>query len=59
MRPEDVRYYTARAEQQMDLAQQASHPEAVRAHFMLASRYLDLVYDSPFAPEKEVAPVWR
>jgi hypothetical protein len=51
-RLEDVRYFHARAEQEILHAQTAQHPAAVRAHYLLASLYLDLVHASPLAPPR-------
>jgi hypothetical protein len=41
---DDQDYYLARAEQELELAQQSDHPEAVRVHYVLAGYYLDRVY---------------
>ena len=50
MAGEDLEYYERRAEQEIALAQRADHAGAVRAHYELASAYLDLVHgDSPQA----------
>ncbi len=48
----DLDYYQQRAEQEIALAQSSQHPEAVRAHYLLAGFYLDLVYSSPACPPK-------
>ena len=56
---QDAEYYQARAEQELELAQRATHPEAARAHSLIASHYLDLVHSSPFAPDRPAAPLWR
>jgi hypothetical protein len=40
----DLRYYEHRAEVELEQAQAAGHPNAVRAHYHLAGRYLDLIY---------------
>jgi hypothetical protein len=37
--PEDRRYYQARIERELALARSAAHPEAARAHSMLADLY--------------------
>lgn len=37
-------YFLRRAEVQLALAQSADEPRAVRAHYHLAGRYLDLAY---------------
>ncbi len=49
---EDVAYYQQRAEQELELAQGAAHPDAARAHSLIAGYYLDLVHSSSFAPAK-------
>lgn len=46
----DRAYFLSRAEAQLELAQAASAPEAVRAHYHLANLYLDRVYGTS-APE--------
>jgi hypothetical protein len=40
---EDVLYYRQRAEREMEMARSASHPNAARAHSLLAGYYLDMV----------------
>lgn len=42
----DAFYYEARAEEELELAQAADHPEAVRSHYLLAGIYLDRVHGS-------------
>lgn len=37
-------YYYRRAEVELERAQRADHPAAVRAHYILAGHYLDLTY---------------
>ena len=44
MREQDKLYFEARAEAELALAQAASHPAVVRAHYLLAGFYLDRVY---------------
>jgi hypothetical protein len=51
-RKADVDYYEQRAEQEIALAQASAHPEAVRAHYLLAGFYLDMVHSSPACPPK-------
>jgi hypothetical protein len=46
MSVDDLDYYKARAEQELERAQGATCPEAVRAHYELAGLYLDRVYGS-------------
>nr|WP_089220278.1 hypothetical protein [Sphingomonas laterariae] len=41
---DDPHYLERRAEQEIDLAQTATHPAAVRAHYLLAGHYLDRLY---------------
>jgi hypothetical protein len=52
LRQRDVQYFSERAEQEIARAQQAVHPAAVRAHYLLAGYYLDMVYGSPVAPPR-------
>jgi hypothetical protein len=44
MSHEDQQYYERRAEAEIALAQQADHGAAVRAHYELASAYLDRIH---------------
>jgi hypothetical protein len=37
-------YFYERAEAEFERAQRASHPEAVKTHYLLAGYYLDRVY---------------
>lgn len=37
-------YFVRRAEQQLELAQQANHEQVVSAHYELANLYLDRAY---------------
>jgi hypothetical protein len=41
---ENTSYFESRAEEELELAEQAAHPAAVRAHYLLAGFYLDQVY---------------
>jgi hypothetical protein len=41
---DDILYYSRRAEAELELAQRATHPAAVRAHYVIANHYLDRVY---------------
>lgn len=43
----DLAYYQNRAEAELELAQRASHPKAVRAHYLMAESYLDRVHGRP------------
>ncbi|HEV2866574.1 MAG TPA: hypothetical protein VGX37_08655 [Allosphingosinicella sp.] len=50
MAGKDMEYYERRAEQEIALAQRANHAGAVRAHYELATAYLDLIHgDDPQA----------
>lgn len=53
MEHEPDSYFYDRAEAELKLAQDAEHPAAVRAHYLLAGHYLDRFYG---APEDEEAP---
>lgn len=44
MAGDDLQYYERRAEAEIQLAQQAEDSRAVRAHYELASAYLDLIH---------------
>ena len=44
MPTDDLEYYERRADQEIDLAQRAENGGAVRAHYELASAYLDLIH---------------
>ena len=41
---EDVTYYEQRAQAELELAQRATHANAVRAHFEMATAYLDRIH---------------
>jgi len=41
---DDTSYFYMRAEQELERAQSTDVPEAVKAHYTLASYYLDRVY---------------
>ena len=53
--PEDVLedYFYVRAEAELELAQRAEHPAAVKAHYELAGYYLDRSYN----PQSEVEDI--
>jgi hypothetical protein len=42
--PADPDYFYHRAEEELEQAQNAAHPAAVKAHYTLAGFYLDRVY---------------
>lgn len=51
MSNEEQDYFQRRAEEEIELAQQARHFRVVQAHYQLASAYLDLIHgDLPQAP---------
>ena len=43
MSPDEASYFRRRAEQELELAQSAKDPKAAKAHYSLASIYLDRV----------------
>ena len=43
----DLAYYQNRAEAELELAQRALHPKAVKAHYLMAELYLDKVHERP------------
>ncbi|WP_380876040.1 hypothetical protein ACFB49_07080 [Sphingomonas sp. DBB INV C78] len=49
---DDPYYLEKRAEQEIELAQSATHPAAVRAHYLLAGHYLDKLYGEPEEAEQ-------
>jgi hypothetical protein len=44
MQQDDLDYYYRRAERELEMAQRAAMPAAVRAHYTIANFYLDRVY---------------
>jgi hypothetical protein len=44
-REDDLQYYYKRAETELERAQRAVDPAAVKAHYLLAGYYLDRVYN--------------
>jgi len=46
----EASYLYNRAEQELSQAQQATHPAAVKAHYLLAGYYLDRVYGAEDLP---------
>ena len=51
MSPDELAYFERRAEAEIALAQEARHARAVKAHYELASAYLDRIHGG--APEAE------
>jgi len=48
MSTDDLDYYERRAEEHIEAAQQADHAHVVKAHYELASAYLDRIHgDAP------------
>jgi hypothetical protein len=55
MSTDELAYYESRAEAEIALAQDARHARAVKAHYELASAYLDRVHgDSPVKPDPSI-----
>jgi hypothetical protein len=54
MSPDERDYFRDRAAEEMTLAREARHPDAVRSHSMLAAYYLDLVQCASRGPEELV-----
>lgn len=56
-RPDDAIYFERRAEDQIVLAQKSLDVRAVRAHYQLATMYLDRIYgdDGSISPLAEPA----
>ena len=52
---DDSNYFYDRAETELELAQRATHPLAVRAHYIIANHYLDRCYGRP-AEDAAAAP---
>lgn len=50
MKEEDLVYYRERAARERELAREARHPNAVRAHTLLAGYYADIVGDEVVHP---------
>ena len=46
---DDNTYFYERAETELELAQRATHPLAVRAHYIIANHYLDRCYSDAAA----------
>jgi hypothetical protein len=55
MSVDDRTYYESRAEAELELAQQAEHPAVVRAHYILAGNYLDIVHGDGKPAEETAA----
>ncbi|WP_420139124.1 hypothetical protein [Sphingomonas sp.] len=46
-------YFEKRAEAELELAQSATHPGVVKAHYELAGLYLDIVHGEPEHSESD------
>lgn len=44
MSEDEISYFTARAEAELERAQKATDPAVVQAHYELATAYLDRIY---------------
>lgn len=55
MTKDDAAYFQRRAEAELELAQVAEHPAAVKAHYMIANHYLDELHE--LGPGEVAAPV--
>jgi hypothetical protein len=55
MARDDRDYFDRRAEAEIALAQRATHSSVVRAHYELASAYLDLIYGETQRPAEQTA----
>jgi hypothetical protein len=49
-REDDIQYYYKRAETELERAQAASNPAAMKVHYLLAGYYLDRVYNRDLPP---------
>lgn len=58
MYQEDIEYYQARAEQELEWAQKATIAEAARAHYLLAGYYLDRIHNVASPPQKPASTLW-
>jgi hypothetical protein len=45
MAREDRNYFEGRAEEELRRARNAPHPDAARAHYIMAGHYLDIVHN--------------
>ncbi len=53
---DDLVYFERRAEEELELDQRSSHPEAGKSHYVLAGLYLDRIYYRP-SPEASLTSV--
>jgi hypothetical protein len=59
MKEEDRFYYRQRAEQELALAREARHPNAARAHSLLARYCRDIADNQALRPVREPRPRLR
>ena len=52
---DDKDYFEKRAEAEIAMAQRATHARVVRAHYELATAYLDRIYGESQVPTEQVA----
>ena len=52
----DADYYESRAEAELHRARNAGHPDAARAHYLIAGVYLDRAHGGAASDVLEVAP---
>lgn len=52
MSDEERAYFRQRAEEEIEAAQRAGHPDAARAHYLLAGYYLDLAHNPSTHPSR-------
>lgn len=55
MTADNLDYFQQRAEAELELAQSAEHANAVRAHYVMAGHYLDLVHNDEAQPAPAAA----
>ncbi|WP_176472920.1 hypothetical protein [Sphingomonas lenta] len=55
MNKNDVAYFYRRAEAELEMAQTAQHPAAVKAHYLLAAHYLDSLHEAGERRPEELA----
>jgi hypothetical protein len=56
MSRDEADYYQRRAEAEIELAQHADHVRVVRAHYELASAYLDRIHGDAAGSEEAALP---
>ncbi|HEX4737724.1 MAG TPA: hypothetical protein VH331_09190 [Allosphingosinicella sp.] len=56
MKTEDLAYYRQRAERERELAREARHPNAARAHTLLADYYVEMVEEGVARASRALRP---